>query len=203
MEFSTRLKELRHEKGISQEKLAEQIHISRSAVAKWENGLGLPAADSLHLLAEYFGIPERELLPDQENAHALVEKNQIISRQDTLIDILLICTAAAACLFALALYPPLRQNIPPLIIGCVIILLGFFNLRGNISSIHWYHRRKVTKENQPAYCRCMGIGTVLCGLACVIGAAFPDAPEIFFFAPLCLGLLLMLFAQFKYNRGLF
>lgn len=40
MEFSERLKELRSEKGISQAKLAADIHISRSAVAKWENGLG-------------------------------------------------------------------------------------------------------------------------------------------------------------------
>ena len=42
MEFSEKLKELRSEKGISQAKLAADIHISRSAVAKWENGLGLP-----------------------------------------------------------------------------------------------------------------------------------------------------------------
>lgn len=203
MEFSTHLKELRREKGISQEKLAEQIHISRSAVAKWENGLGLPAADSLHMLAEYFGIPEQELLPDRENAHALVEKNQIISRQDTLIDIMLASAVAAACILAVVLYAPLRQNIPPFVIGCLLVLLGIFNMRGNISSIHWYQRRKVTKENQPAYCRCRGIGTALCGIAVIIGVAFPDARGVLFSILLCAGLLLMVFAQFKYNKGLF
>ncbi|MBQ3041228.1 MAG: helix-turn-helix transcriptional regulator, partial [Clostridia bacterium] len=56
MEFSEKLKELRSEKGISQAKLAADIHISRSAVAKWENGLGLPNDESLKLLADYFGI---------------------------------------------------------------------------------------------------------------------------------------------------
>ena len=39
MEFCDKLKELRTEKGISQTKLAADIHISRSAVAKWENGV--------------------------------------------------------------------------------------------------------------------------------------------------------------------
>ena len=39
MEFCDKLKELRAEKGISQTKLAADIHISRSAVAKWENGI--------------------------------------------------------------------------------------------------------------------------------------------------------------------
>ena len=48
MEFSERLKELRSEKGISQAKLAADIHISRSAIAKWENGLGLPNDESLN-----------------------------------------------------------------------------------------------------------------------------------------------------------
>ena len=61
MEFSERLKELRSEKGISQAKLAADIHISRSAVAKWENGLGLPSDESLKMLAEYFGVGVGEL----------------------------------------------------------------------------------------------------------------------------------------------
>ena len=37
--------------------------------------------------------------------------------------------------------------------------------RGNIGSIHWYNRRKVTKENQLPYCRCVGLGTLIVGLS--------------------------------------
>ena len=72
MEFSERLKELRSEKGISQAKLAADIHISRSAVAKWENGLGLPSDESLKLLAEYFGITIDELIPNKSNEDFLI-----------------------------------------------------------------------------------------------------------------------------------
>ncbi|MBE6676157.1 MAG: helix-turn-helix transcriptional regulator, partial [Ruminococcaceae bacterium] len=72
MEFSERLKELRSEKGISQAKLAADIHISRSAVAKWENGLGLPNDESLKLLADYFGITIDELIPNKSNEEILV-----------------------------------------------------------------------------------------------------------------------------------
>ena len=64
MEFSEKLKELRSEKEISQAKLAADIHISRSAVAKWENGLGVPSDESLKLLADYFGITTDELNPN-------------------------------------------------------------------------------------------------------------------------------------------
>ncbi|MBQ2806671.1 MAG: helix-turn-helix transcriptional regulator [Clostridia bacterium] len=66
MEFAKRLKQLRSEKGISQTKLAADIHISRSAVAKWENGLGMPSDESLQMLAEYFGVAVDELIPKPE-----------------------------------------------------------------------------------------------------------------------------------------
>ena len=72
MEFSAKLKELRSEKGISQAKLAADIHISRSAVAKWENGLGLPNDESLKLLADYFCITIDELIPNKSNEEILV-----------------------------------------------------------------------------------------------------------------------------------
>lgn len=61
MTFSEKLKQLRSEKGVSQNKLAADIHISRSAVAKWENGLGMPNDDSMQLLAAYFGVTVEEL----------------------------------------------------------------------------------------------------------------------------------------------
>ncbi len=37
MELSKKLKKLRLERGLSQQRLADMIFVSRSAVAKWEN----------------------------------------------------------------------------------------------------------------------------------------------------------------------
>ena len=85
MEFSEKLRELRLQKNVSQAKLAADIHISRSAVAKWENGLGLPNDDSLKMLAEYFGIGIGELMPDKANAETLVSKNRTIDQQKKVI----------------------------------------------------------------------------------------------------------------------
>ena len=56
MEFKDKLKMLRKEKSISQQALADKIFVSRSAVAKWENGLGYPSEDSIGALAEYFSV---------------------------------------------------------------------------------------------------------------------------------------------------
>lgn len=42
MAFADKLKKLREEHGLSQAALAKRIYVSRSAVAKWENGSGSP-----------------------------------------------------------------------------------------------------------------------------------------------------------------
>ena len=56
MEFKDKLKTLRLDRKLSQQALADAIHISRSAIAKWENGLGLPSQDALDSLIAFFGV---------------------------------------------------------------------------------------------------------------------------------------------------
>ena len=54
VEFKDKLRKLRTEAGLSQEALAEIIHISRSAIAKYENGNGKPSEETLKALEFYF-----------------------------------------------------------------------------------------------------------------------------------------------------
>ncbi|MBQ8404527.1 MAG: helix-turn-helix transcriptional regulator [Clostridia bacterium] len=204
MEFSEKLKILRAEKGVSQAKLAESIHISRSAIAKWENGLGLPSEDSLKLLAEYFGVTKEDLLPDKAGEETLVSKNKIIDKQKQLIVGLLLGVCLGLFVLAYAFIESLREYLLMIALGIMIIALGIFNIRGNIASIHWYNRRKVSKEEQKPYCRVMGIGSVIigAGIAC---SAFVQAfaNEILSLISIAVGLVLMLYAQFRYNKGIF
>ena len=53
MEFKENLKQLRIQKGLTQAQLAEKLFVSRSTVAKWENGLGLPNSESMAMLEEF------------------------------------------------------------------------------------------------------------------------------------------------------
>jgi transcriptional regulator with XRE-family HTH domain len=50
MELKDKIKNLRKEKGLTQAQLADALFVSRSTVAKWENGLGLPGPDSIKAL---------------------------------------------------------------------------------------------------------------------------------------------------------
>ena len=62
MEFNEKLQELRKQKGLTQEELAEAIYVSRTAVSKWESGRGYPNIDSLKAIARFFSVTIDELL---------------------------------------------------------------------------------------------------------------------------------------------
>ncbi|MDE6125293.1 MAG: helix-turn-helix domain-containing protein [Eubacterium sp.] len=56
------LKELRVKNKLSQEKLAEQLGLSRQSISKWEQGYALPDTDNLLKLSELYGISVDTLL---------------------------------------------------------------------------------------------------------------------------------------------
>lgn len=66
MEFNEKLQQLRKEKEWTQEQLAEELYVSRTAVSKWENGKGYPNIDSLKRLSKILGISIDELLSGEE-----------------------------------------------------------------------------------------------------------------------------------------
>ena len=62
MIFADTLKKLRKEKGLTQQELADQIHVTRSALAKWEKGYRMPDAVTLARLAEVLGVDVNTLI---------------------------------------------------------------------------------------------------------------------------------------------
>ena len=75
MEFNQKLQELRKQKGITQEELAETLHVSRPAISKWESGRGYPSIESLKAISEYYCISIDDLLSSNELL-TITETNQ-------------------------------------------------------------------------------------------------------------------------------
>ena len=208
MEFKENLKQLRIQKGLTQAQLAEMLFVSRSTVAKWENGLGLPNDESLKLLADYFSITIDELIPNKSNEEILVSKNKTIDQQKKVIIGFAAGCAIGLFILGFIFIEPLRESLVQLGLGIICVMLGIFNMCGNIGTIHWYNRRKVTKENQKAYCVFVGLGTLIVGVAIIAGAVIQAlgniaASGLVIGVGVLIGLALILYAQFKYNKGLF
>jgi len=68
MSIGNNIRQLRLNRGITQEQLAEQLHISGQAVSKWENQTALPDISCLPLLADFFGVSIDELMDYKLNA---------------------------------------------------------------------------------------------------------------------------------------
>ena len=95
-----------------------------------------------------------------------------------------------------------------LIFGVLIVYLGIMNFKGNISSIHWYNRRKVAKENEKQYGKYMGIGTIVVGSSLILNSILQMifGLEIFYciiVIGVVVGLGFILYSQIKYNKGIF
>lgn len=95
-----------------------------------------------------------------------------------------------------------------LIFGVLIVYLGIMNFKGNISSIHWYNRRKVAKENEKQYGKYMGIGTIIVGSSLILNSILQMifGLEIFYciiVIGVVVGLGFILYSQIKYNKGIF
>ncbi len=100
MEFKDKLKNLRLEKGLSQQELADKIYVSRSAIAKWENGLGYPNQDSYSDLIKFFGVSQ-DYFQTEKAENVIVEKNKYIC---ILKNILFAFIFAVAIIFSVLIF---------------------------------------------------------------------------------------------------
>ena len=57
MTLGEKIASARKEKGMTQEMLAEQLGVTRQAVARWETGKALPGTANLFMLRQLLGIP--------------------------------------------------------------------------------------------------------------------------------------------------
>ena len=78
MSFAENLKQLRNEKQLSQEELAEMLDVSRQAVSKWEQGIGYPEVETLLLLSSKLNVSLDSLMTTKIAQESNVEsKNGI------------------------------------------------------------------------------------------------------------------------------
>ena len=104
MEFHEKLQELRKSRGLTQEELAEELYVSRTAISKWESGRGYPSIDSLKEISNYFSVTIDELLSSEKLLSIAERENKTNLRNmcDLLFGLL---DVFAFVLIVLPLYP--------------------------------------------------------------------------------------------------
>ncbi len=64
-------KELRNEKGLTQEQLAEKFSVSGRTVSRWENGNNMPDLDILIEMADFYDVEIRELIDGERKSEKM------------------------------------------------------------------------------------------------------------------------------------
>lgn len=102
-----------------------------------------------------------------------------------------------------------------LIVGIVLIVIGLSNIKGNIDSIHSYHKSRLAKEDEPIFAKLMSIGTLICGISVILFALlflignlqnqpiFVNIGSYITIIGLAIGVGIMLYTTIKYNKGIF
>ena len=100
-------------------------------------------------------------------------------------------------------------------LGILVSILGIINMTGNISSLHWYHRQRVTEENRKPFGKLVGLGTLIIGLSMIVFGilslifeqtqlqAFVVIGVIELIVSIIVGMILSFYAMKKYNGGIF
>jgi hypothetical protein len=57
------------------------------------------------------------------------------------------------------------------LVGIVCIVLGISNMKGNISSLHSYHRSRVSEEDRIPFGKKVGLGTIIIGAGGTAGTS--------------------------------
>lgn len=78
MKIGSFIRELRKEKDLTQEQLAEKMNTSRRTVSRWETGTSMPDLSVLVDLAEFFEIDLKELFDGQRKENTLTEIQETV-----------------------------------------------------------------------------------------------------------------------------
>lgn len=101
------------------------------------------------------------------------------------------------------------------IVGVICIVLGISNTRGNISSLHSYHRSRVAPEDVLPFGKQVGLGTIIIGCAIIIFSVLSSVAlyienDLFtmvgtavMIVGMIIGIIITFKAMIKYNKGIF
>ena len=101
------------------------------------------------------------------------------------------------------------------LVGSICIVLGILNMCGNISSIHEYHRHRVSSDDVIPFGKLVGLGTIIIGASVIIFGILMLISHFtsldfllivgtaIIFIGIAVGITVSFYAMKKYNNGIF
>ena len=106
-------------------------------------------------------------------------------------------------------------NIVAFFVGVICIIIGISNTKGNISSLHSYHRNRVSEEDRVPFGKQVGKGTIIVGIGIIVFSVLSAVTlytennifiligTVLLISSIIIGLAICFRAMIKYNKGIF
>ena len=106
-------------------------------------------------------------------------------------------------------------NIVTFLVGVIFIVLGISNMKGNISSLHSYHRNRVSEADKVPFGKQVGLGTIIIGIGIILFSILSAVTlytendifillgTVLMIGAIIIGLVISFRAMIKYNKGIF
>ncbi len=100
-------------------------------------------------------------------------------------------------------------------LGVLVCILGAINMTGNISSLHSYHRKRITEETRKPFGKLVGLGTLIIGIVMIVfgvlfllfektqNELYAIIGTVLLIAGIIIGTVISFYAMMKYNKGIF
>lgn len=137
--------ELRKEKNMTQEQLAEKIGVTDKSISRWENGKTIPDLSIIIILSDLFNVEISELLngrkmsvKELQNKRNLInnlieyELNKNTEKRKRASKIIFFCLAGYSSLLIVNRF---EENLPEVIIGILLTISIIFNIIGLILAV--------------------------------------------------------------------
>ncbi|MGN0686582.1 MAG: DUF3784 domain-containing protein [Oscillospiraceae bacterium] len=101
------------------------------------------------------------------------------------------------------------QDIIPIAVGITLLIFGYLiGIKKKIRLVHSYHYKRVAEQDKPAFCRGVGLGNAIIGLAALLVPVLTrligeDTALIIAAVAAVIALVIVFFTIIRYNRGLF
>lgn len=143
MTFGTRLKQSRQKQNLTQQQLADRLHVSRQTISGWENGRTYPDIDALIALSDLFSLSLDDFIRgDHKLVGDMRAKAQAATKARRAYWVLLVAVALLMVLVLGSLFdwpwlqtPPLVQAMVVMVLSCSLAALQFIRQR------YWYLRQ--------------------------------------------------------------
>lgn len=169
MNLGEKLYELRKEKNLSQEEVADRLNVTRQTVSKWETNQSTPDFDKIVPLCELFGISTEELLTgkkqevkEEQKEEKTMTREEARRKSAEVVSTSVFLYIVAVIVIMIAI-PVLRMN-PILASAIFLIIIAFATTRliRHYMSIPKFEKTKEEKKEESVLRQINGIVNAIC-----------------------------------------